>query len=208
MKPPSTATVAVVSSTWVVSPYAPRMAPSATARSTTRSRPRRTSATHQASRWWSRPRHVKPRVCCSHRSAIRTPSSSWSPSGSTEAPWSRCRCATMKSRLARLALCARARVRPSLMVFTRPFSASDSLRAFLSSCATDITVVGWGAQLHVLEAACKNAEEKLGLQCELIDLRSLLPWDVEAVEVRTPIVNLPLNSGSLLRRPSGKRAGY
>jgi len=46
----------------------------------------------------------------------------------------------------------------------------------------DITVVGYGAQLHVLANACALAEEKLGISCELIDLCTLLPWDVETVE--------------------------
>ena len=45
----------------------------------------------------------------------------------------------------------------------------------------DVTVVGWGAQMHVLYHACEIARKKLGVQCELIDLRSLLPWDVETV---------------------------
>jgi 2-oxoisovalerate dehydrogenase E1 component beta subunit len=45
---------------------------------------------------------------------------------------------------------------------------------------TDVTVVGWGAQCHVLQAACDMAAEE-GISCELIDLRTLLPWDVEAV---------------------------
>eukprot|EP01112_Ceratiomyxa_fruticulosa_P009551 TRINITY_DN2499_c0_g1_i5.p1 TRINITY_DN2499_c0_g1~~TRINITY_DN2499_c0_g1_i5.p1 ORF type:complete len:404 (-),score=78.14 TRINITY_DN2499_c0_g1_i5:88-1299(-) len=46
----------------------------------------------------------------------------------------------------------------------------------------DITVVGWGAQMNVLAQACQRAEEKLGIKCELIDLRTLAPWDVETVE--------------------------
>jgi 2-oxoisovalerate dehydrogenase E1 component beta subunit len=46
---------------------------------------------------------------------------------------------------------------------------------------SDITVVGWGAQVHVLQQACEKAED-LGISCELIDLRSLLPWDIDAVE--------------------------
>jgi 2-oxoisovalerate dehydrogenase E1 component beta subunit len=44
----------------------------------------------------------------------------------------------------------------------------------------DITVVGWGSQLRVLENACDMAED-VGISCELIDLQSILPWDVETV---------------------------
>jgi 2-oxoisovalerate dehydrogenase E1 component beta subunit len=47
---------------------------------------------------------------------------------------------------------------------------------------SDITVVGWGAQMMVLQEAVKMAEEKLGISCELIDLRTIIPWDVETVE--------------------------
>lgn len=46
---------------------------------------------------------------------------------------------------------------------------------------SDVTVVGWGAQMRVLEAAVTMAEEQHGISCELIDLRTLLPWDVDAV---------------------------
>jgi 2-oxoisovalerate dehydrogenase E1 component beta subunit len=45
----------------------------------------------------------------------------------------------------------------------------------------DVTLVGWGAQMHVLSKASSMAEEKLGVKCEVIDLRSILPWDVETV---------------------------
>lgn len=46
---------------------------------------------------------------------------------------------------------------------------------------SDITVVGWGAQCHVLQKACDAAAE-LGISCELIDLRCILPWDVDTIE--------------------------
>jgi len=46
---------------------------------------------------------------------------------------------------------------------------------------SDITIVGWGAQLHVLADACEKAREDQGISCELIDLRTLLPWDRETV---------------------------
>jgi 2-oxoisovalerate dehydrogenase E1 component beta subunit len=40
-----------------------------------------------------------------------------------------------------------------------------------------VTVVGWGAQMRVLAEAVKLAAQE-GVSCELIDLRTLLPWDV------------------------------
>lgn len=45
----------------------------------------------------------------------------------------------------------------------------------------DLTVVGWGTQMYVLRKAVAEAREKLGITCDLIDLRTLLPWDVDAV---------------------------
>ena len=45
---------------------------------------------------------------------------------------------------------------------------------------TDITVVAWGAMLHEAIKACKQAEEA-GISCELIDPRTLLPFDIETV---------------------------
>jgi 2-oxoisovalerate dehydrogenase E1 component beta subunit len=46
---------------------------------------------------------------------------------------------------------------------------------------TDVTVVGWGAQVHVLQKACDMARDMAGISCELIDLRTVLPWDVDTV---------------------------
>jgi len=45
---------------------------------------------------------------------------------------------------------------------------------------TDVTVLGWGAQMEVIEQAVDMAE-KDGISCEVIDLRTILPWDVETV---------------------------
>jgi 2-oxoisovalerate dehydrogenase E1 component beta subunit len=47
----------------------------------------------------------------------------------------------------------------------------------------DITVVAWGAQLKVAEKAADMAREQLGVEVELIDLRTIMPWDVPTVEV-------------------------
>ncbi|SDJ09987.1 2-oxoisovalerate dehydrogenase E1 component beta subunit [Ferrimonas sediminum] len=45
---------------------------------------------------------------------------------------------------------------------------------------TDITLLGWGAQIELIEKAAKMAAD-LGISCEIIDLRTLLPWDVDTV---------------------------
>ncbi len=45
---------------------------------------------------------------------------------------------------------------------------------------TDITLLAWGAQMEIIEDAAKQAEE-LGISCEVIDLRSIIPWDADTV---------------------------
>ncbi|TRY30059.1 alpha-ketoacid dehydrogenase subunit beta [Aliiglaciecola sp. M165] len=45
---------------------------------------------------------------------------------------------------------------------------------------SDITLLAWGAQMEIIEQAVQMAE-KDGISCEVIDLRSILPWDVETV---------------------------
>ena len=42
-------------------------------------------------------------------------------------------------------------------------------------------MVGWGTQVHVLLEVAEMAKEKLGADCEVIDLRTILPWDIETV---------------------------
>ncbi len=51
----------------------------------------------------------------------------------------------------------------------------------LSSAGKDVTVVGYGAQIQVLRKACDMAQKELGVSCELIDLRTIIPWDVDTV---------------------------
>lgn len=46
---------------------------------------------------------------------------------------------------------------------------------------TDITMVGWGQQVGVLLGAAKELSDEHGIEAEVIDLRSILPWDREAV---------------------------
>jgi 2-oxoisovalerate dehydrogenase E1 component beta subunit len=42
-------------------------------------------------------------------------------------------------------------------------------------------MVGWGTQIHVLYRAAEMAQKQLGISCEVIDLRTLQPWDVDTV---------------------------
>ncbi|RLO07684.1 hypothetical protein DYB28_012771, partial [Aphanomyces astaci] len=63
--------------------------------------------------------------------------------------------------------------------FTVPLGQADIVRS-----GSDVTIVGWGAQMRVLEevgATCDMAEEA-GVSCELIDLQTILPWDVDTIE--------------------------
>jgi len=46
---------------------------------------------------------------------------------------------------------------------------------------TDVTVIGWGAQLQVLTKAADEAKANHGISCEIIDLRTLSPWDEDTV---------------------------
>ncbi len=45
---------------------------------------------------------------------------------------------------------------------------------------SDITLLAWGAQVEIVEKAAELAA-KDGISCEIIDLRTILPWDVETV---------------------------
>jgi len=46
---------------------------------------------------------------------------------------------------------------------------------------TDITLVAWGSQVQRMQAAAARAAKE-GISCEIIDLQSIAPWDVDAVE--------------------------
>jgi len=46
---------------------------------------------------------------------------------------------------------------------------------------SDVTLVAWGSQVLVAQDAARLAEEQLGCSIEIIDLQTLLPWDVESV---------------------------
>jgi len=53
-------------------------------------------------------------------------------------------------------------------------------KAEVVSVGSDVTLLGWGAQMEYIEQASEMAKE-IGISCEVIDLRTLLPWDVDTV---------------------------
>ncbi|KAK6727244.1 hypothetical protein RB195_005136 [Necator americanus] len=46
---------------------------------------------------------------------------------------------------------------------------------------SDITIVAWATQVHVALEAAQIAKEKLGVDVEVIDLATIMPWDEETV---------------------------
>ncbi|EDQ92004.1 uncharacterized protein MONBRDRAFT_22737 [Monosiga brevicollis MX1] len=46
---------------------------------------------------------------------------------------------------------------------------------------SDITLIGYGSQLQILKAAAKRAHAELGVSCEVIDLRTINPFDEETI---------------------------
>ncbi|RVE62165.1 hypothetical protein OJAV_G00154440 [Oryzias javanicus] len=60
--------------------------------------------------------------------------------------------------------------------YTIPLSEAEVLQE-----GSDVTLVAWGTQVHVLREVADMAQEKLGVSCEVIDLRTIQPWDIETV---------------------------
>jgi len=67
----------------------------------------------------------------------------------------------------------------------------------------DITVVGYGSQIHVLMAACEMAQKEMGITCEIIDLRTLQPWDKKTV-----IESVKKTGRLLVSHEAPKTCGY
>lgn len=67
---------------------------------------------------------------------------------------------------------------------------------------TDITLVAWGAQVQVIEAAADLAAEK-GISCEVIDLRTLLPWDKA-----TLVASLKKTGRLIINHEAPKTSGF
>lgn len=51
----------------------------------------------------------------------------------------------------------------------------------LNIAGTDVTLLGWGTQIHVLQEVADIAAEKHQIKCEVIDLVTILPWDKSTV---------------------------
>lgn len=64
-------------------------------------------------------------------------------------------------------------------------------KAEVTQAGSDITLLAWGAQMEIIEKAAEMAATD-GISCEIIDLRSILPWDVET------IANSVMKTGRLL----------
>ncbi|EGR27395.1 hypothetical protein IMG5_196650 [Ichthyophthirius multifiliis] len=45
----------------------------------------------------------------------------------------------------------------------------------------DITLIAWGAQMRVLNEAAKQAEQDFGISCEIIDLQTIYPCDMDTL---------------------------
>jgi len=44
-----------------------------------------------------------------------------------------------------------------------------------------VTLIGWGTQVHVLKEVADMVKDQLKVQCEVIDLVTISPWDMETV---------------------------
>jgi 2-oxoisovalerate dehydrogenase E1 component beta subunit len=64
-------------------------------------------------------------------------------------------------------------------------------KAEVVTAGNDITLLAWGAQVEIIEKAAKMAVND-GISCEIVDLRTILPWDIETV------VNSVLKTGRLV----------
>ena len=52
---------------------------------------------------------------------------------------------------------------------------------YVLTAGSDLTMIGYGTQLHVLKEVAEMAQEQLQVSCEVVDLQTILPWDEETV---------------------------
>lgn len=72
------------------------------------------------------------------------------------------------------------KVPTNLNEFTVPFGVPEVIRE-----GSDITIVSYGSTLRVIEEAITNYLEPQGISCEVIDVRTLLPFDVNNMIVES-----------------------
>lgn len=60
--------------------------------------------------------------------------------------------------------------------YTLPLSKAEVLRE-----GTDLTIISYGHPIYTCMSAIEHAEKDLGIKIELIDLRTVYPWDKETV---------------------------
>ncbi|XP_016967085.1 2-oxoisovalerate dehydrogenase subunit beta, mitochondrial isoform X6 [Drosophila biarmipes] len=60
--------------------------------------------------------------------------------------------------------------------YTSELGKADILRV-----GKDVTLIGWGTQVHVLLEVAELAKIHLNVDCEVIDLVSILPWDTTLI---------------------------
>lgn len=54
-------------------------------------------------------------------------------------------------------------------------------KADILRSGNDVTIIAWGTQIHVLLEVADMAKKDLNINCEVIDLVSILPWDKDAL---------------------------
>ncbi|PRT56050.1 2-oxoisovalerate dehydrogenase subunit beta, mitochondrial [Wickerhamiella sorbophila] len=60
--------------------------------------------------------------------------------------------------------------------FNLPLDKAEIIRP-----GTDVTIVSYGTPLYQIMKAAQLAKEQMGISCEVIDLRTVVPWDRETV---------------------------
>jgi 2-oxoisovalerate dehydrogenase E1 component beta subunit len=60
--------------------------------------------------------------------------------------------------------------------YTLPLSKAEILKQ-----GADLTIISYGSPLYTCSAAIEEAEKDLGISIELIDLRTVYPWDKDCV---------------------------
>jgi pyruvate/2-oxoglutarate/acetoin dehydrogenase E1 component len=68
----------------------------------------------------------------------------------------------------------------NLQSFTVPFGVPEVIRE-----GTDITIVSYGSTLRIIDEAINNYLAPQGISCEVVDVRTLLPFDVNHLIVES-----------------------